>query len=266
MRNSLVFLLMLPALLFGVVCFGREVASDPFRIPGEPPETVITADSLFLRNLALPPPAPVIPGAAPVFTPPVPTFLETMKITPPPIRVVQLMGRVKAVRGDDILTAGMALLSRKDDWVLASLTPRLYRKEAIPEKKAVRETTIDALTILWLNKTGEIQASSSVVVKVEERTWDLATYSWVVISSDEMVGYKETKKMRFTGAVRIQDKDHFGTGQRLDYDRASSTVILSGDAKVEAEKWSEKEKKMVKHILTGEKITYDLDTKQASSE
>lgn len=206
-------------------------ASDSFRIPPEKPDTTITAQLMRFQN-----------------------------------GLVILEGNVRAVRETDLLTCGRALLKNNPRWMLASITPRLYRKESVLEKKAVREMTLDARNILWKDGTGEINASDSVNTKVEERTWDLATYSWVIISANAMDGHRDSNVLNFHGSVKIKDKDHFGQGDHLRYDKASTTATLTGNAVVEMEKWSEKEKKMVKHILTGEKITYNTTTKEAASE
>jgi len=179
---------------------------------------------------------------------------------------ISLVGNVKAIRGNDTLTCRKAIISKKPEWMLATLTPRLYRDENVPQKKVRREITLDAENIFWANKEGRFEASPSVVLKIEETTWDKASYTWVIIKSDEMEGFRENRQMKFRGNIRIQDKSRFGKGNFLDYDKASSTVTLHGDAYIETEKWSSKEKKMVKEIITGQKIIYNFETKQAWSE
>lgn len=216
---------------FGPVGSAAETASDPFRIPADEPETVITAQSLELRS-----------------------------------GLVYLLGKVKAVRGSDLLTCEKAMLRNKPQWLLASQTPRLYRKETLPDKMVIRESLLESENILW-EQTGErVNASPSVTMKLEERSWDLATYTWAIISADEMEGFRSTNQLHFTGNVKLRDKSRFGEGQRLDYDRNANTAVLSGNARVETEEWSAKEKKMIKRIITGAKITYNMKTKEAMSE
>ena len=228
----------LPALTIPIVASAQIdnksivlIATDPFHIPPEPPETTINANSLSFK-----------PGS------------------------IILNGNVTASRGQDILTCQRAFLNKDPEWMLASVAPRLHRKENLPDKKAERETTLDANNILWHSKDGRIEASDSVIVTIEEKTWDLATYSKVLISANYMEGFRESQHLRFSGNVKINDKTRFGQGDNLDYDKASSTATLTGNARVETEKWNQKEKKMEKDIITGEIITYNFDTKQANSE
>jgi lipopolysaccharide assembly outer membrane protein LptD (OstA) len=133
--------------------------------------------------------------------------------------IATLEGDVKATREGDILTCNRALVSNSPKWLIASLTPRLYRREVVPEQKLVRETNLEARSIFFDSDNGKFNASDSVNVKIEERSWDLATYTWAVITADEMVGYRDSKRMIFSGNVKIRDKDRFGRGHRLDYSR-----------------------------------------------
>ncbi|MBI3038854.1 hypothetical protein HYY75_07385 [bacterium] len=214
--------------LFSQVGLG---ASFTFIIPSEPPDTTITANSMHLQG-----------------------------------GVIVLEGNVRGVRVSDILTCQKAFINKNKGWILASNTPRLFRKESDPEKQIIRESTLDALNIYWNNNDKRISASPAVTLKIEERSWDLATYSWVIISSDSMDGFQDSSELRFSGRVRIKDKDHFGQGESLDYYKASSTVILEGNAQVEMEEWSQKENKMIKKVITGQRINYNLDSKESSSE
>ncbi|HOY66755.1 MAG TPA: hypothetical protein PLP29_07680 [Candidatus Ozemobacteraceae bacterium] len=207
------------------------IATEPFLVPGTPPGTTITAASM--------------------------RFAEGR---------ITLDGNVRAVREPDLLTSGLAHLYQDSRRLHATLSPRLFRKESLPEKKSTREMTLDATDIVWNDASGTINASSAVTVRLEERTWDLATYSWLLISSDAMEGDRDTRTMHFSGNVKVKDRERFGQARHLDYDRASSTVTLSGDAMVETEEWSPKEQRMVKRKLNGQVIRYDTETKAASSE
>lgn len=208
-----------------------EIASSAFAIPSRPPDIVITANTMTVKD-----------GEA---------ILE---------------GNVRATRGPDILTCNRAIINNSEKFIIATLTPRLYRKEAILKEKLTREATLDARTIFWNSKTGRFNASDSVNMKIDERTWDLATHSWVIISSDEMLGFRDKKHLIFSGNVKVRDKDHFGKGHRLDYYKDTSTAILSGDAYVKTKEWNKKKAKYEDKIIEGEKITYNTKTKEAISE
>lgn len=125
---------------------------------------------------------------------------------------------------------------------------------------------LEARNIFYNVDAGKFNASNSVNLRLEERSWDLATYSWVIISSDEMVGFKDTNRLIFSGNVKIKDKDHFGRGNRLDYLKDANTAVLSGNAYVETRELNEKTGKMEKRILEGDKITYNTKTKEATSQ
>ena len=206
-------------------------ASNPFLIPATPPDITITSDRMLIGS-----------------------------------DVVTLEGNVRAIRSGDILTCHKAFMGENPRWILASRTPRLVRKESIPEKKLMREMTLDALNIRYDEASGTFNASPAVNLKIEERTWDLATYSWVIISADSMIGHQDDNHLSFNGNVRLKDKDHFGRGHHLDYFKNQATAYLTGDAMLETEEWNAKEKKMEKRILTGQKITYNTDTKEMQSE
>ncbi len=210
---------------------GASLPAELFLIPTEQPETIITAERLEVAS-----------------------------------GVATLIGRVKAVREGDLLTAGKVILGQNPDWMLATLTPRLFRKESIASQQLTRETTLDATNIRWDSASGEIDASDSVVLKVEERTWDLGTYTCIIISADRLRGFRGQNTLTFDGNVKINDQKRFGQGRHLDYYKASSTVVLSGDARVETEEWSEKNKRMEKRIIDGQRIEYRTDTKAMQSE
>jgi len=214
---------------------GQEInftpASGTFFIPETPPSIVITASTMLVKD-----------------------------------GIATLEGNVKATREGDILTCNRALVSNSPRWLLASLTPRLYRRETIPEQKIIRETNLEARNIYFDSDSGRFNASDSVNVKIEERSWDLATYTWAVITADEMLGYRDSKRMIFSGNVKIRDKDRFGRGHRLDYMKETSTAILSGDAMVETTEFNKKTGKLEKRIIEGQKITYNTDTREAVSE
>lgn len=206
-------------------------ASGTFFIPETPPSIVITANTMLVKD-----------------------------------GVATLEGDVKATREGDILTCNRALVSNSPRWLLASLTPRLYRREVIPEQKLIRETNLEARNIYFDSDNGKFNASDSVNVKIEERSWDLATYTWAVITSDDMVGYRDNNRMIFSGNVKMRDKDRFGRGHRLDYLKETATAILTGNAMIETNELNQKTGKYEKRIIEGQKITYNTETHEAVSE
>ncbi len=208
-----------------------EPASTTFYIPDSKPDIVITANTMLVKD-----------------------------------GIATLEGDVRATRAGDILTCNRALVSNSPRWLLASLTPRIYRRETIPEQKLIRETNIEARSIFFDSDKGRFNASDSVNVKIEERSWDLATYSWVIITADEMLGFRDHKRLIFSGNVRIKEKDSYGRGHRLDYLQDTATAILTGDAMVETQELNKKTGKMEKRRLEGQKITYNTETKEAVSE
>ncbi len=206
-------------------------ASDSFSIPVTPPDIIITANTMSVRNDQ--------------------AILE---------------GNVKATRESDILTCNRALVNSSPRWMLASLTPRLYRREAIPGQKVIRETNLEARNIFYDSDNGQFNASDSVHLRIEERTWDLATYTWAVITADEMLGFRDSKRMIFSGNVKVRDQERYGHGNRLDYLKDKSLAILSGNAVLETRQKNEKTGQMEPRILKGQKIVYDTQTRQAYSE
>ena len=89
---------------------------------------------------------------------------------------------------------------------------------------------------------------------------------YVIISANEMLGYRDKEHLIFSGKVKVRDKDHFGRGRRLDYFKETSMAILTGDAYVETKEWNAKKAKFEKKIITGSKIKYNTKTKEAISE
>lgn len=235
MKKHVIILLAATLLCISLSVLATEIsfepATDTFHIPDTKPDIVITANTMLVKN-----------------------------------GIATLEGDVKATRAGDILTCNRALVSNSPRWLLASLTPRLYRRETVPEMKIVRETNLEARCIFFDSDKGRFNASDSVNVKIEERSWDLATYSWVVVTADEMLGFRDNGRLIFSGNVRIKDKESFGRGHRLDYLKESSTAILTGDAMVETMELNKKTGKMEKRRLEGQKITYNTETKEAVSE
>lgn len=226
-------LLLLLFVLLVAAAFAKDFqpASDTFAIPETPPDMIITANTMTVRD-----------GNA---------ILE---------------GNVKATRANDILTCNRALVSNSPRWLLASMTPRLFRREALPAQKIIRETNLEARNIFYDSDNGRFSASDSVHLRIEERSWDLATYTWAVITSDEMLGFRDSSRMIFSGNVKVRDQENYGYGNRLDYLKEKSLAILSGNAVLETREKNAKTGKMEPRVLKGQKIIYNTETRQAVSE
>jgi len=226
-------LLLLLFVLLVAAAFAKDFqpASDTFAIPETPPDMIITANTMTVRD-----------GNA---------ILE---------------GNVKATRANDILTCNRALVSNSPRWLLASMTPRLFRREALPVQKIIRETNLEARNIFYDSDNGRFSASDSVHLRIEERSWDLATYTWAVITSDEMLGFRDSSRMIFSGNVKVRDQENYGYGNRLDYLKERSLAILSGNAVLETREKNAKTGKMEPRVLKGQKIIYNTETRQAVSE
>jgi len=232
MKQTRHFLLLLFILLVAAaVAKDFQPASDTFAIPETPPDIIITANTMTVRD-----------GNA---------ILE---------------GNVKATRANDILTCNRALVNSSPRWLLASMTPRLFRREALPEQKIIRETNLEARNIFYDSDNGKFSASDSVHLRIEERSWDLATYTWAVITSDEMLGFRDSSRMIFSGNVKVRDQENYGYGNRLDYLKERSLAILSGNAVLETKEKNAKTGKMEPRVLKGQKIIYNTETRQAVSE
>jgi len=226
-------LLLLLFVLLVAAAFAKDFqpASDTFAIPETPPDIIITANTMTVRD-----------GNA---------ILE---------------GNVKATRANDILTCNRALVNSSPRWLLASMTPRLFRREALPEQKIIRETNLEARNIFYDSDNGRFNASDSVHLRIEERSWDLATYTWAVITSDEMLGFRDSSRMIFSGNVKVRDQENYGYGNRLDYLKERSLAILSGNAVLETREKNAKTGKIEPRVLKGQKIIYNTETRQAVSE
>lgn len=229
--KAMIKILVLMLILAQTALAVSEPASDTFVIPESKPDVIITANTMTVKD-----------------------------------DLAYLEGNVKAIREGDILTCNRAIVSQKPQWVLASLTPKLYRKQSVPELKVTREMHLEARNIFYDADGGKFNASDSVTVRLEEKSWDLATYTWALITADAMVGFKESNRLIFSGNVKIKDKDHFGRGNRLDYLKDSNTAILSGNAYVETQEFNAKKGQMEKKTIEGQKITYNTETKEATSE
>lgn len=187
--------------------------------------------------------------------------------------IATLEGHVKATRLNDVLTCNRAILSNKPQWILATIRPNLHRKESIFELKVVREMNISARNI-YLNKDdGSLSASDTVVVSIDETTWDLATHTRVIITSEELVGKEDSERLIFSGNVKIYEPEgetpSDGRGNRLDYLRKRSIAVLSsssGDAIINTWEMNPETQQKEKRTLKGKRVIYNTLTKEGISE
>ena len=184
--------------------------------------------------------------------------------------IIVLEGRVKATRQNDILTCNKATLSNKPQWIHATIKPNLFRKESIIETRVVREMNISAKNIYMGKDDGLISASDTVVVNIDETTWDLATHTRVVITADDMIGKEDSERIIFSGNVKIFEPEgktpSDGKGNRLDYLKKRSLAVLSGNAYLNTWEINPDTKQKERRRLTGKRIIYNTITKEGISE
>ncbi len=181
-------------------------------------------------------------------------------------KIVVLEGDVKMKRENETLTCGKAIVSEEERWVLATITPQVYRKERIDERSIIQEMNLEAKNIYANDNEGKISASPSVHLRVEERSYDLASHTWATITSDDMLVFRDSDRAIFSGHVRFRDPDSYGKGNRLDYARKLGLVIISGNAYLETKEINEDTGEKEPRILQGNIITYNTETREAVSE
>ena len=210
-------------------------ASDTFKISEEKPDAVIIADTMtIVNNQAI------------------------------------LEGRVKATRQPDILTCNKAILNNSPQWMHATIKPCFYRKESIVETKVIRETNLTARSIYVGRDDGLLSASDTVVLTIDETTWDLATHTRVIITADDMIAKRDSERLIFSGNVKIfepsGENPSDGAGNRLDYLHKRNIAILSGNAIIKTWEVDPQTKERTRRILEGKRITYNTQTREAISE
>ena len=187
--------------------------------------------------------------------------------------IITLEGRVKATRQQDVLTCSKALVSNKPQWILATIRPNLHRKESIIETRVIREMNISAKNIYICKDDGLLSASDTVVVSIDETTWDLATHSRVIITSDDLIGKEDSERLIFFVYVKIYEPEgenpSDGRGNRLDYLRKRSLAVLSsanGDALINTWELNPETNQKEKRSLKGKRVIYNTLTKEGISE
>ncbi len=181
-----------------------------------------------------------------------------------------LEGRVKATRANDILTCSKATLWNEPESMLATIKPNLFRKESILETKVIREMNISAKNIYVRKEDGYLSASDTVVVSIDETTWDLATHTRVIITADDLIGVQDSERLIFSGHVKIYEPEgenpSDGKGNRLDYLRKRSIAVLSGNAYVNTWEVNPETNMKERRTLTGKRVMYNTLTKEGVSE
>jgi lipopolysaccharide export system protein LptA len=226
------------AFIIGVAASNKQVPPEAFipppgsfDEPKGPPTTVINANRLYMKD-----------------------------------KRATLEGDVKMTRENETLTCGKAFVSETPRWLLASISPQIYRKERIEERKIVQEMNLEAKNIYANDDEGRISASPSVHLRVEERSFDLASHTWATITSDDMLAFRESDRAIFSGHVKFRDPDSFGSGNRLDYARRLGLVVISGNAYLETKEINAETGEKETRILRGKIITYNTETREAVSE
>jgi lipopolysaccharide export system protein LptA len=181
-------------------------------------------------------------------------------------KIATLQGDVKMTRENETLTCGKAIVSESPRWLLATITPQVYRKERIEERKIIQEMNLEAKNIYTNDDEGRISASPSVHLRVEERSFDLASYTWATITSDDMLVFRDSDRAIFSGHVKFRDPESFGKGNRLDYARKLGLVVISGNAYLETQEINPDTGEKEPRILKGSIITYNTETREAVSE
>lgn len=181
-----------------------------------------------------------------------------------------LEGRVKATRQYDVLTCSKAILNNNPQWMLATIKPNFFRKESIIETKIVREMNISAKNIYLCRDDGTLSASDTVVVSIDETTWDLATHTRVIITADDLIGKEDSERLIFSGNVKIFEPEgetpSNGRGNRLDYLRKKSVAVLSGNAFVSTWEFNPDTNQKERKTLSGKRVIYNTLTKEGISE
>ena len=127
---------------------------------------------------------------------------------------------------------------------------------------------------IYLNRdNGLLSASDTVVVSIDETTWDLATHTRVIITSDDLIGREDSERLIFSGNVKIYEPEgenpSEGRGNRLDYLRKRSLAVLSsagGDAYIHTWELNPETNQKEKRTLKGKRVIYNTVTKEGISE
>ena len=206
-------------------------ATGTFDIPETEPDIVITSSSLTLKDDQV--------------------FLE---------------GNVRAIKDDDTLLCERAIVNNSPRWILATIGPELRRRETLPAEQSTRITVIKARNIFYNAEDGIFNASDSVDVKIDEASWDRSRQQQVIVTADEMTGFRDNNQLIFRGNVKIRDGDNYGEGQRLDYLQDTNIAILTGNAFAKTYELNKQTNELEERTLKGEKITYNTETRMATSE
>ncbi|NLM18326.1 MAG: hypothetical protein GX221_11475 [Candidatus Riflebacteria bacterium] len=178
---------------------------------------------------------------------------------------ILLEGSVRATRENDLLRCEKAELFTEEKSLLATINPSFERKETNREEKYKRDYSLTAKHIYFQDEPRLIKASDTVNFRVEETKWEPASYTWLIITSDEMQGYEESERLIFSGNVKVKGDKKYGESDRLDYYKKRSLLIFSGNAKTETETFNEKKGENEKHLLEGSYIIYDTKTEKLTA-
>ncbi|MBL8587641.1 MAG: lipopolysaccharide transport periplasmic protein LptA [Methylobacteriaceae bacterium] len=132
----------------------------------------------------------------------------------------------------------------------------------LPGGNSKEPVNIEANKLEWFDKDQKAVYTGDVVV-VQGETSLRAAVLTIFLARDERAptadaggapsGNSQIRRMEATGPVTVIQKDQIGTGDRGEYDKAANKVYLIGNVTLS----------QGPNITTGERLVYDLDTKQA---
>lgn len=133
----------------------------------------------------------------------------------------------------------------------------------LPGGNSKEPVSIEANKLEWFDKDQRAVYTGDVVVVQGETSLRAKvlvifmlrneTGAAAAQSSGTPSGNSSIRRMEAAGPVTIIQKDQIGTGDRGEYDKATNTVTLIGNVTLS----------QGPNITTGDKLVYNLDTKQA---
>jgi lipopolysaccharide export system protein LptA len=133
----------------------------------------------------------------------------------------------------------------------------------LPGGNSKEPVSIEANKLEWFDKDQRAVYTGDVVVVQGETSLRAAALVIFMVRSESAgaaapssgtpSGNSSIRRMEATGPVTVIQKDQIGAGDRGEYDKASNTVTLIGNVTLS----------QGPNITTGDRLVYNLDTKQA---
>lgn len=132
----------------------------------------------------------------------------------------------------------------------------------LPGGNAKEPVSIEANKLEWFDKDQKAIYTGDVVVVQGETSLRAAVLTIFMVrneaggaaqASGTPSGNSSIRRMEASGPVTVIQKDQVGTGDRGEYDKIANTVTLIGNVTLA----------QGPNITTGDKLVYNLDTKQA---